>query len=355
MKLARAWRVMRKELRMGPRSPMVLWALVLPVLITLLIRGVFGGLFAPKPRLGIVDLGTSQITAQAQELEGIEVTLLSSEEQLKRRVEDNDLDAGLILQPDFDAAVRAGTQPDLQIYIGGESLASNRIVIAVTALDLIRGIAGEPAPVEVEVTAIGEEGVDLITRLLPVMVMYAVAVSGVMVPAASLVEERERRTLDALLVTPTTIGDVLVGKGGIGFVLAMLTGVITLAMNRAFGDQPVALLLILGLAGLMMAEVGLVLGSWARDSNTMFTAFKSGAVLLFYPVVFFIWPGLPQWIARLGPAYYFLKPMYDLSVSGSALGDVWVDLAIGLAICAALVPLVAVMGRRLQRELATAT
>ena len=45
--------MLARELRIGPRSPLVLWAFVMPVMMTLLIRGVFGGLFAPEPRLGI--------------------------------------------------------------------------------------------------------------------------------------------------------------------------------------------------------------------------------------------------------------------------------------------------------------
>ena len=57
------WKVLRKDLALGPRSPIVLWAFVLPVVLTLLIRGVFGGLFETEPRLGIVDQGDSQVTA----------------------------------------------------------------------------------------------------------------------------------------------------------------------------------------------------------------------------------------------------------------------------------------------------
>ena len=63
--------------RLGPRSPFVLYAFVLPVIMTLLIRSVFGGLFDANPRLAVVDLGSSQVTAEALELEGIDVTSLN--------------------------------------------------------------------------------------------------------------------------------------------------------------------------------------------------------------------------------------------------------------------------------------
>ena len=45
-----AWHVLRKDLGVGPRSPIFLYAIVLPVILTLLIRVVFGSLFDPVPR-----------------------------------------------------------------------------------------------------------------------------------------------------------------------------------------------------------------------------------------------------------------------------------------------------------------
>ena len=51
-----------KDLRLGPRSPIFLFVIVMPILMTVVIQLVFGGLFAPKPRLGIVDMDSSELT-----------------------------------------------------------------------------------------------------------------------------------------------------------------------------------------------------------------------------------------------------------------------------------------------------
>ena len=351
----RVWNVLRKDLRLGPRSPLFLYAFVVPVVLTVLIRGVFGNLFEPTPRLGIVDEGQSSIVQAVRDIEGIEVAFPESADRLKSLVEANDLDAGLVLQPGFDAALRAGDRPHLQFFVGGESLAANRIILGVTAVDLIRGVAGAPAPIEVAVTTVGEgDAVPIANRLLPLVMLYAIWIGGGMVPAASLVEEKERRTLQALLVTPVQVADVLVGKGVLGIVLALAAGVVTLAINNAFGSQPAALLLTLALAALMSAAIGLLFGSWARDTNMLFTASKASGILLFAPVIFFIWPNLPQWIAKLFPTYYFLSPLFEIAIKGASLADVWPELAIGLALCAALFVAVFAMGRRLEVSLVTA-
>ncbi|NNC91564.1 MAG: ABC transporter permease [Acidimicrobiia bacterium] len=342
-------RILRKDLSLGPRSPFVLYAFVLPVIMTLLIRGVFGGLFDAKPRLAVVDLGASQVTADALGLDGIDVTILTDADDLRARVESHDFDAGLVLAAGFDDAVRSGAQPELLLYISGESLASDRVVLAVTTIDLVRELAGEPAPVEVEVVSFGEDSLELSLRLLPLIMIYAVALAGAMVPALSLVEEKENRTIDALLVSPVGVRDVMVAKALLGIILALATGIMTLAINGAFGGEYIGIITALTVGAVMMAEVGVILGAWAQDTNTMFATFKAGGIFLFYPVVFFIWPDLPTWIARIGPTFYFLQPIFDLAAGSADLANVAGELAIGAAICVALVPVVLYMGRWLER------
>ena len=137
-----------------------------------------------------------------------------------------------------------------------------------------------------------------------------------------------------------------------GFILAMATGVVTLALNGALGANPAALILVLVLATLMAAEVGLMLGSFAKDTKALYTIWKTGAIVLVAPVIFFIWPNLPQWIAKIFPTYYFLSPLFDIAIRGAGLADVWVELAIGFAVCAVLLLGVSTLGRRMEATLA---
>ena len=345
--------LLRKDLGVGPRSPIFLYAIALPVILTLLIRVVFGSLFDPAPRLGIVDEGDSQIVENARDVEGIEIRFPESAAILKQMVENNDLDAGLVLPTGFDAALQAGAMPNAQFFFGGQSLASNRVVLGVTMVDLIRAVVGSPAPIDVETVTVGDgDAVPLVARLLPLIVLMAVLIAGALTPATSLVEEKEKRTLTALLVTPARLGDVLLAKGALGFILAMATGTVTLALNGALGANTAALVLVLVLATLMAAEVGLMLGSFAKDTKALYTIWKSGAIVLLAPVIFFIWPNLPQWLAKIFPTYYFLSPLFDIAIRGAGLADVWPELAIGFGICAAFLLGVAALGRRMEATLA---
>lgn len=355
MSIARAWKITARDLRLGPRSPVFLYAIFLPVAMSFLISAVFGGLLDPDPKLGIVDLGTSDLTVAAQGLDGVAVSVLDEADQLRDRVEAHDLDAGIVLADGFDNSLRSGDQPELEFYVSGESLASNRIVLAVTTSDLMREVAGEEPPVTVAVTSVGDEDhVPIGDRLLPVVVYYAVVIAALFLPASSILDEREKHTLDAVLVTPTSMNEVLVGKGILGVLMGVVLGVASLAMNQAMGERPLEVTLFLLIGSIMMAELGLILGSLVKDANSLYTAIKGAGVFIALPVIFIIWPTLPQWISKLAPTYYFLQPVYDIAINSLTLADFWVEFGVSCAICVVLVPFVARTGRRAEIRLAWA-
>lgn len=346
MSMHRFWRLLRKEILLGPRKPFFLWAVLMPVALTLLFQGVFGTLFEPKPRLGIVDGGASEITRAVGEMEGIRLDLLEDVGELKTRVERNDLDAGLVLPAGFDEAVRGGQRPALEFYIGGESLASNRIILMVTALDLLRGLEGEEVPVMVELILAGEEGLPISIRLVPLIVFYALVMAGVFVPGSSLVEEKERGTLLALMVSPVRLKEVLTAKWAMGFLFSGFMAAATLLLNRAFGPRPLEVLAVIAVAAFLTAMIGLLVGVVSRTSTMLFTLTKGSGIFLFMPVVFYIFPEWPQWIAKIFPLYWIIEPIWQVSVMGEPLKGVAFELAVATAIALALIPVVLLAGRR---------
>ncbi|MDH3499991.1 MAG: ABC transporter permease [Acidimicrobiia bacterium] len=352
MSLTRTLRVLRKDLRLGPRSPIFLWVLVLPILITLVLQVAFGGLFDARPRLGIVDQGNSSVTTAVQGLDGVDAIVLGDVDQLKRQVEANDLDAGLVLQAGFDVDVRAGNRPPLEFYVGGESRASNRIILAVATVDLIRQVEGTPSPVDVQVVALGDEGLEISVRLVPLIVMYALLIAAVFLPSFSLADEREKRTLEALVVSPLRLSEVVLAKGILGFGLAVPMAIVTLWLNGALVSNGLALIVVLALAGLVLVEIGLIYGTVSKDVTAVFTLIKGTGFILMAPTIFYIFPDWPQWIAKLFPTYWVINPMYEVVINGARLGDVWAELAIGLGVAGLLAVFVVVLTARLQRQMA---
>ncbi|MBN2847791.1 MAG: ABC transporter permease [Coriobacteriia bacterium] len=352
MSLSRMWKVLKKDLALGPRSPIFLWAIVLPFALTLILQVAFGSLFDPEPRLGIVDEGDSEITASVEAMEGIELTLLDDVEELKAQVEANDLDAGLVLTAGFDDAVRSGEKPTLEFYIGGESYASNRIILSVTTIDLVRELEGSEAPVTVDIVNFGQAGLPISVRLVPVIVFYALVIAGLFVPGSNIVEEKEQGTLMAMLVTPVKTAEVLVAKWLLGVILAMILAVVTLALNGAVGPNWFHVVIVVFVAAMLSAMLGVVAGVFAKDSSIMFGIVKGTGIFLFAPALFYIFPEWPQWIAKLFPLYWIINPIWQVSVMGESISTVWGEIAVAIAITAALGALAWTLARRMQAQMA---
>lgn len=346
MSLKRIFKMVFKDFSVGPRKPFFIWALLMPFALTLVLHFAFGSLFEPKPRLGLVDLGESDIAAVVQELDGFEVSLFGDVERLKEMVENHDLDAGLVLEPGFDDAVRGGEKPVLEFYMSGESLAVNRVIIAVTTIEMIRNVEGGEAPIEVETVYYGEPGLPISIRLVPVIVFYALAMSGIWVPSSSLVEEKENGTLTAMLVTPVKINEVLTAKWLIGFIFSVFLASVTLLLNQAFGPRPLEVLVVVAVAGALTSMIGLLIGVYSKSATMLFTLIKSLGIFLFVPVVFYLFPEWPQWIAKFFPLYWVIEPIWTVSVMGESLGGVWFELLIALAITVALIPMLLFLKKR---------
>ena len=355
MTLRHTLAIIRKDVAGGPRAMMVVWLIAMPLVITVILKLVFGGLVDSSPRLGIVDLGHSEIPAAVEQMDGIRVSFPSSVDELKQLVTDNNLDAGLVLPPGFDEMVRSGEYPQLEIYMSGESLATDQAILAVTAIDLVRGVAGQPAPVNVVTEVIGDvQSVPIQERIVPLLVLLAVALASIFLPAASLVQEREKGTIGAVLTTPAHAGDMMVAKGVIGFALGVLAGLLILVLNISVAGLLWENLVVIIVAAVMCTPIGLILGAWVPDMQTMFTVWKSGGIVLFAPAVLLMFPGVPRWISLLFPTYYFLGPINDLNVNAVPFTDVLPELGVGLALSGLLMVALAGVSRSMVRKLAIA-
>ena len=131
---------------------------------------------------------------------------------------------------------------------------------------------------------------------------------------------------------------MLASKAVFASVLAILMGAVTLIINQAFSGEVAGILLALALGTAMLVEIGLILGLWVKDMTTLYTWIKVGGILIVLPGLLALFPTLPQWISKIAPTYYFLQPIYDLSVGGATLTDVLPLLGMCLLITLAIFP-----------------
>jgi len=347
MKWRRLAALLGKEFMFGSKSFMFIFAVVMPVVVSLFISLLAGTLFAGKPRLGLADLGSSSLPGRLSELSYLVSRAYDTPEQLRGEVERGALDMGIVLPAGFDAALQRGETTDLELYLWGESLLKHRTQLGVTLVREMVALAGRQIPVETATILLGDKAnIPWDVRLFPLVVIMAIALGGMMVPATSLVDEKQKRTLQALTTTPASLGEVLLAKGAAGALISLVMGSVILAINSAFGAHAGLLLLILGLSAVFAATLGVIMGLWMKDITTLFTAFKSIGILLYAPAFIYLFPQLPQWVARIFPTYYMIGPIVNMSVHSATWPDVAGDVYILCALIVLAIGAAALVVRR---------
>ncbi|HSF80411.1 MAG TPA: ABC transporter permease [Anaerolineales bacterium] len=336
-----------KELAHGSKSFMFIFAVLVPVVVTLVVSLLLGTIFSGKPRLGIADLGASQIPELAQAIDSLVTRAYSSDNDLRSAVERGAVDMGLVLPPGFDQQLRENQPARVDAYLWGESLLKNRIILGSAIVFLLREVSGIEAPVEVIPITVGDgQSLSWEERLFPFVVMLTIMIGGTMVPATSLVEEKQKRTLRALITSPATVGEVYMGKGLAGILLSVFVGAFVLFLNQAFGLQPVALMVSVTLSAVFAVTLGLLLGTLTNDINSLFTIIKGLGILLYAPAIIYMFPQIPAWVGKIFPTYYMLSPIIKISQEGAGLSEVWPELTILAALIAVLVLFVGWLGAR---------
>ena len=347
MSMRRVGVLLGKELRLGWRNVFFIFAVVMPVAFTIIVSLVFGTIFSGKARLGLVDEGASALVPRAAALRSLDTRVYASADALRAATADGMLDVGVVLPADFDERVMAGEQARLTAYVWGESTLKNRAVGSAAVATLVRDLTGQEAPVEI-VTSIVGAGTSMPweDRLLPIIVMMALLMGGSVVPAALLVDEKQKRTMRALTTTSASLGEIFAAKGALGWILSILMAFITLLLNRAWGPQPALLLVSLALGALMAACIGVLGGAFIKDTNMLMTVVKGAGILLYAPALIYMFPEIPQWIARIFPTYYLIQPVIEITQQGGTLGSVAPELAVLTVLTVILLAVIGVVVRR---------
>jgi ABC-2 type transport system permease protein len=175
---------------------------------------------------------------------------------------------------------------------------------------------------------------------LPAEMAGAVALLAVLLPAVSVVREREAGTLEQLFVTPIRSIELIVGKSVLTLIVTYLGFLGMLALNTLRYQVPLrgslALLLILT-ACYILVEMGwgLLISATARTQGqgflgaffvVMLEIIMSGQVL---PVEYM--PRVVQVASYLAPNKHYTAIVRGIMLRGSGLADLWPQvLALGV-------------------------
>jgi len=293
-----------------------------PLIYAAVFQFVFG-IWENRPVIAVYEEGEAAVTRELEAAGAAEIVRARSSDDVKRLVERKRADVGLVLDGVAMQKIVAGEAAPVELFVNGESLAKNRVIAAASITGALRAVSPGVPELDFEVIKLGEEkALTIMEIFLPFIVIYVILLGGLMLTASFLVDEKEKRTLAALLVTPVTLSEVLLAFGAVGVVVSLLMGLALVLLTVGLA-QPALMLAVFALGSLLAAEWGLLLGLIARDQTTLVAYVKAFGIFLVAPALFIVNPSWPQWVAKLFPTYYVANPIFRMAIYGEG----WRELA----------------------------
>jgi ABC-type multidrug transport system permease subunit len=279
----------------------------------------------------------------------------TSRDDLRARIVSGRVRVAIDIPPNFTADLRSGRQAQLQVLIdGSDSSIAQEALAAATGIGQAVSVAMHPGAVQlidVRPRMLFNPSLRSANFLVPGLIGVIMQLITIFLTALSIVGERERGTLDQLLVTPIGTTGLMLGKiapyAVIGFVdfLAVLG-----AMRFVFG-VPIAgsvWLLLLLAAGFLVASLGLglLISSVARtQAQAMLMSFGVMLPSILLSGFFFerdAMPLLMQWVGYAIPLTYFLEILRGIVLRGETFSALWPSAAAMLALGTALIVIASV-------------
>ena len=339
MRIHRILAIMKKSL--SPRNPYIFFAVLGPLLFAGIFQLIFG-LWQTKPKIAIYEGGNQAIVAELEDAGAADLLVADSAEEVAGLVEDKRADVGVVFSEETKEKLEAGERAPVDLYVNGESLAENRAIALAAITGAVRSVSPGVPQIYFEQIKLGDEkALSLMEMVLPFMVIYIILLGGLMLTASFVVNEKEKRTFAALLVTPATLTEILVAFGTVGIIVSLAMGMILIVLTIGFA-QPLLMLIVFVLGSFLGVELGLIFGLISKDQTIFVAYIKAFGIFLVAPALFIIFPNWPQWIAKIFPTYYIANPIFRISIYGESWSELgWQVLVLAGFVLVFLIPILA--------------
>jgi ABC-2 type transport system permease protein len=210
------------------------------------------------------DVGESDLLAALKRSPNLDVyTGYTSQAQLERKLAAGDIpELALTIPPGFDQGLGRGEPPPIEGYVQHWVSDSAAAQLKAQAEQEIARLAGQPVTIHLEGNLVyptpDSGGRSFLTSLA---VLIAVTLIGLGLAPHLLIEEKQTRTLDALLVSPARSSHLVIAKTLTGLFYCLLAAAVVLALNANLVLHWGLALAAATLGSLFAVSIGLLLGS----------------------------------------------------------------------------------------------
>ncbi len=342
-----------KEFRQIRRDPRVLTILTFVPALLLLLNGYALNFDVQHIRMAVYDedkSSTSREFINAFVTSGYfdYVETLSSSEEATRLLDDAKVKCVLVLPTDFSRTLAGGRTANVQVLVDGmESNSATTIVgyVKVVSLNYSQQIVlsnlakigrGNYLPVRFDARIWYNPELKSAKYLVPGLIGFILAITGVIATSLSIVKEKERNTIEQIDVSPVSPAQLIVGKT-IPYALISLVAaaLVLLAAYFLFDVVIVGSIALLFWSTLLFIIAALSIGIYVSTiSDSQMVAFQLASLIAMLPTIMlsgFMFPisSMPWWLQALSnitPAKFYLVILRSIVLKGVGVSAFWQQL-----------------------------
>lgn len=368
--------IVKKEFRQVSRDKRTLGVLLLIPALLLILYGYALNLDVKHLAMAVYDQEGSTASRKFAEVfthsEYFDLVYsVTGEREIQGLIDRSDALVALVIPYDFSRALENGEDVKIQVLLDGSN--SNTASTALGYVNAIvqdysndhllrtlerKGIRISLVPVELHPRVWYNPELKTATFLVPGLIGVILMITTVVSTALSVVREKERGTMEQIIVSPIKPIELIIGKLIPYFFISFIAAILILIVGRVLFGVTVAgnpLLLALSLAIFLIGSlgVGLLVSTMAESQQVAFMVAVVISMLPSFVLSGFVFPisSMPvvvQGATYLVSARYFLIALRGIILKGAGLAAYWEQLLI-LGLYGFVVMLIATM--RLRREL----
>ena len=253
-------------------------------------------------------------------------------EQVRASIDTGAARVGIVLPPDFSRNLLSGRAPTAQVVIDGSDPNTAQTALLVSGTLAQRSTASGGQAIDLRPVVLYNPGMQSISFMIPGLLGLILQFQTLLLTAFAVVRERERGTLEQLVVTPVKPWELMLGKILPFVVVAFFNVLLASAIGRYWfgvefaGSFPL-LLLLAGLFLLSSLGLGLLIST---VSQTQAQAMQLALFVMLPSIILsgFVFPreSMPHPIRELGlliPLTYFLEILRGIILKGVGLEVLW--------------------------------
>ncbi len=361
-----------KEFRQLKRDRLTLAAIIFTPVMMLLLYGYALNFDVKHVRLGILD---ESHTKESRELMRKFFSTeyfdfagnVSEEPAVDKFIQDGKATAVMVIPRDYAKDILRGKSTNVQVVVDGTNSNNATIILGyiegiiqnysqVLTVDYMskKGFTISTGAIDFRPRVYYNPELQSMKYLVPGLVAFILMVLTMLVPAISIVREKERGTMEHILLAPVRPLEVITGKILLYFVLSLIAATAVIAVGVVLFGIPVrGSILLLGFVTILFLIASLGIGILISTVTTnQAQAYLAAGALGFLPNMIlsgFIFPisSMPFWlraITYIFPGRYFISSLRGILLKGAGILNIWDQVAPLLLI---LVAVLAVASRRM--------